>query len=151
MKTCITYHEFLDVVPLSARKKYLVLGTIHPYTPQGTGSFLCKFFYGNKYSLWGILKTAFPSLAIDCPEEIISAEEAAAKICAVLNKYDIAISDTVQIGIRPLNQSSADIFVKGTLYNEALIDQIKEAHALQKIFLPVKGSWSSFFVSTKKF
>lgn len=134
----ITQHHFLEEMPLQSDSQALILGTIYPYASQGTQSFLCQFFYGNKYSLWGLLKKAFPHLPIDAKEEIVCPHQAAEKIKNMLRLYHIAISDTVKVAVRPDYKPSADHFLAGTQYHNELIQQIRQASALKTIFFTGK-------------
>lgn len=104
----------------------LILGTIYPSTPLE--DFTCKFFYGNDYSLWGILEQAFDSKA-ESTIDRLSFEKSPQKIEKVLKKYNIAISDTILETIRfPEAAASADDFIdSATVYNKFLINAIKNS------------------------
>ncbi len=134
----ITEHQFLEEVPLQADSRALILGTIHPYAPQAAENFLCRFFYGNKYSLWGIFKEVFPHLPIDAKDQVACPVQSAGKIKRMLREYHIAISDTVKVAIRPEHEPSADRFLPGTQYHYELIQQICQAAALESIFFTGK-------------
>ncbi len=140
----ITEHEFLEDVPLDSMSRALILGTIHPWRAGGIKDFACAFFYGNKYSLWGILKEIFPYLPIDKKEEIRCPYEAAEKIKAMLRHYHIAISDTLIKAIRPDDEPSADRFLPGSVYHHELIPQIRDAHDLKTIFFTGKKAFDIF-------
>lgn len=141
---CITTHEFLNELPVDSQTQYLILGTIYPWSPTGIDSFSCAFFYGNQYSFWNILKQAFPRLPIDAKNDILCPEKSVEKIKSLLQKYHIAVSDTVKTAVRPADRPSADIFLQGTQYNEDLIEQIYKAKTLQTIFFTGKKAFDIF-------
>ncbi len=146
-KHTIIRHRYIDENPIKEDSKALILGTIYPCKcdsddkneqKEPTYWFDTDFFYGNKYSLWDMLKTAFPKLDIYSKEEIDGKyklnsedmevyEESAEKIKAMLDENHIAISDVVKIAKREDCQDcSADSFDdKVTQYNKDLVGQIK--------------------------
>jgi hypothetical protein len=120
--TMTTKHQYIDLYPILAESKKLILGTIHPHDHH---NFLVPFFYGNKLSIWNILNDAFPN-ELGQPISL-------AGIQAFLSKHKIAISDTIRECNRS-NPTALDSDLIPTNLNYQLIDQIKNSNIDQIFF-----------------
>ncbi len=105
------------------------------YTSKTDGhKFMCNFYYGNKYTFWHVLKTAFPDLDIYTYEEVMSRykndlafrDESADKIRKMLTEHRVGISATLLVYEDPADEL---IFEQDdTKLNMNLIDQIKNSN-----------------------
>ncbi len=146
-------HAYISNTFFENKPTLLILGTMYPcackrkcFTGENhTVCFICDFFYGNEYTLWGILKDAFPNLKIDKRKDIKNSVESAEKIKTLLKNNNVAISDTILETKRNSEAPcSADDFIDGeTKYNEELIEHIKK-NPIDKIYFTSKKTLGFF-------
>lgn len=117
----VTQHLYLDKYPVSPLAEKLIVGTIHPHDAS---QFKLPFFYGNRLSLWKILQQAFP--------EDFGPELTLDSILHFLQKYRIAVSDTIRECIRT-NNSALDQDLIPTRLNHELLEQIRQSN-IREIF-----------------
>lgn len=129
-------HLFLEKYPINPKHKRLILGTFHPLRVE---RFLTPFFYGNRNSIWGILREAFPKQFVAKSQEEISLNE----IVTFLKKGEISMSDTVLSCIR-LNNSALDSAMSEIELNVELVEQITNSDINQIFFTSSFGKNSAF-------
>lgn len=117
----VTDHQFIKSNPIKKTDKSLILGTIHPHD---VSSFMTPFFYGNRNSLWSILRDVFPE---HLPENY-SVED----IKEFLSKKNIGISDTI-FRCERMSNSALDKDLNPIQLNISLIEEIKSS-AITKIY-----------------
>lgn len=129
-------HLFIEKYPLNPKHKRLVLGTIHPLREE---RFLTPFFYGNRNSIWGILRDAFPAYFKAESQEEITLEE----ILEFLERGEISMSDTV-LSCDRTGDSAQDSALTNIELNIGLVAQIKNSTINQIFFTSSFGKNSAF-------
>ena len=117
-------HKYIKDNPIHEDSRALILGTLYP--GKNTEEFMCDYFYGNNYTIWSILKKAFPNLDIYSYDDVSDGSKkikSAGKIESMLSKNNIAISDLVKVPKRKYGvKCHTDSFEEGTEYNIELIE-----------------------------
>lgn len=117
----ITEHLYVDQYPIHHTDETLILGTIHPHEAD---FFMMPFFYGNKNSIWNLMRDAFP--------QELSASYTLDDVLLFLHSRNIAVSDTILRCARLDDGASDDKLVPLAL-NMALTEQIRHSD-IQQIF-----------------
>ena len=116
----ITVHKFIKDTKVRPSDKYMILGTIHPHNTQ---KFKINYFYGNKASLWSILRVAFPNLKFESKENIKN----------ILKHHAVFITDCIKKCGRK-NKGAADKDLTNIVYNELQIRNAFENSQINTIF-----------------
>ncbi len=134
--TCRSEHLYLKRYPINPKSKKLIVGTIHPADSK---RFLIPFFYGNRNSLWTILRDAFPNEFLTSSPHPIELTE----VLRFLNKTKISMSDTI-VSCKRLSDSAQDRALSDLHLNTDLVEQILDSEIDQVFFTSGFGTNSAF-------
>ncbi len=127
-----TTHKYIEQHPIKPTDKRLILGTIHPHF---VADFKMDFFYGNRNSIWNILRDAFPT---EIPTDYKLDD-----VHKFLTTRKIAISDTILKCTRKSN-SALDSDLIPDVLNMELITQIKASQIKQVLCTSGFGKNNAF-------
>ncbi len=117
--TTITEHLYVDQYPIHHTDEILILGTIHPHQDD---FFMMPFFYGNKNSIWNLMRDAFP--------KELPASYTLDDVLLFLHRRNIALSDTI-LKCERLDEGASDDKLRPLELNMALIEQIRNSDIRQ--------------------
>lgn len=115
----VTHHLYVEQYPIHHTDETLILGTIHPHREY---EFLMPFFYGNKNSIWNLMRDAFP--------QELPASYTLDDVLLFLHSRNIAVSDTI-LSCERLDDGASDDKLKPLELNMALIEQIRNSDITQ--------------------